>query len=364
MPTLDLNRVKLELLCYGANCSVEVLNAIREINPYAGSNLSVHSASFLLDDTLWVNTPINEAFNSYSPYSIILDEEQFFLYKNSKRLCKVSIIVPPKWYDKKTSNGTKMCDVLNVHNKNVLAITHYVNCYYANIGKRCLYCSVTGSNIPQLLNIETRKQDIVDTLKEALQENADYSLALSEGTKNDYDRGAMFFSLILRKISESGIKLKTSVELAPPKDDYYIDLLYSCGVDSIIMNMEFYDDSIRRTYCPGKGEITSKQYFQALSYSTKLFGRGNVASVLIVGIEPINNTIFCARSLLDMGVLPIIMPFKPYDNCELANSRTTNPEDLITVSTEIKRHFQNSEFNAVCNSACISCGACNVSYYQ
>lgn len=364
MSVLDIKRTKIELLCYGVNCSLDVFNTIREINPYASSNKSVHSAFFLLDDTIWVNTPINEAYTRCSPYSIIIDANQLVLCKYNKQLCKVTILTPPKWYEKKTSNDTKMYDVLSVHNKNVLALTHYTNCFYSSMGKRCLYCSATDSTIPQLLDFETRKQDIVETLIEALQDNSNYSLALSEGVKNPHDRGAVYFSSILQNVLENNIKIESSVELAPPADNSYIDLLHSCGATSIIMNMEFYDDAVRKVYCPGKSEINTEQYFCALSHSVKIFGYGNVASVLIVGIETISNTITCARILLDMGILPILIPFKPYDNCNLFNSKTTNPEDLILVSAEINRYFQSRTSKVICNSTCISCGACSANYYK
>lgn len=363
MSVIDIRKIKNELLCYGVNCSLDVFNMIRNINPYASINKSVHSAFFLLDDELLVNTPINELYTNLSPYSIEWDMNNFLLCKNNRKLCKITILMPPKWYDKKTSNNTKMYDVLSVHSKNVLALTHYISCYYSKTGRQCLYCSVKDSRIPQLLDIEIRKQDIVETLLEALKENKEYSLALSEGVKNENDRGAIYLSRILQNILENNISIKTSVELAPPTNNAYIDLLHSSGANSIIMNMEFYDDEVRKIYCPGKGEIDAKHYFNALNHSVKIFGEGNVASVLIVGIESISNTITCARLLLDLGVIPIIIPFKPYDNCSLFNGKITNPEYLDIILANVGQYFKSNELKNVCSSACISCGACNVDYY-
>lgn len=363
MLEIDIGKLKNELLCYGVNCSLDVLDNIRKINPYASINKSVHSAFFLIDDIYVVNVPINERYTKSSPYTIELCSEQLLLYKNEQKIGPVTILPPPQWYMKETSNCTKMYDVLNVHNKNVLALTHYINCYYSNLGNQCLFCSVKGSNIPQLLDLEIRKRDIVETLVEALKENNQYTLALSEGVKNGDDRGAVYFSTILQEISANNIQIKSSVELAPPSNNSYIDLLYSSGASSIILNIEFYNDELRKSYCPGKSEISIGRYFDALSYSVKRFGYGNVASVLIVGIEPVDNTITCAKLLLDMCVLPIIIPFKPYDNCSLSNMKVTNPKDLDLVSENIRQYFRSKTFRNVCESACISCGACNVDYF-
>lgn len=360
----DIRKVKYELLCYGVNCSLNVFELIKEINPYASSNKSVHSAFFLLDDALIVNTPINESYTSNSPYNIRTILNKFLLFKNNRKICNLTVIKPPEWYEKRTSNNTKMYDVLSVHNKNVLALTHYTDCYYLSVGKRCLYCSVRGSTIPQISDLEIRKQDIVETLFEALKENENYSLALSEGVKNRDDCGATYFSSILQKISESGILIKSSVELAPPTKDTYIDMLHANGATSVIMNMEFYDDGVRKKYCPGKGEINTRRYFEALSYAVKIFGKGNVASVLIAGVEPKENTITCAKTLIDLGILPVIVPFKPYDNCRLCNSNITSIEELEVIAANIEHYFRTKNFKNICDSACISCGACNVDYYN
>lgn len=364
MCEVDIRTVKYELLCYGAMCTLDVLNMIRRINPYAGINKSVHSTSFFLNDKFFVNVPISESYTKSSPYIIKIDKEQFVLYKKDIKVCKLTVLSSPNWYEKRTSNHTKMYDVLNVHNQNVLALTHYISCCYINAGKQCLYCSVESVGKSHLLNFDIRKQDIVETLREALKENCNYSLALSEGVKNNNDRGAKYFSSILKKISDDGLLIKSSVELAPPTNNSYIDLLYSSGASSIIMNMEFFDDKIRKTYCPGKGEISMERYIDALEYSVRIFGHGNVASVLIVGIESIDNTITCARLLLDIGVLPIIIPFKPYDNCSLNYKKPTNPKALHLIADKMQQYIQEREFKSISNVACISCGACNVDYYN
>ena len=132
------------------------------------------------------------------------------------------------------------------------------------------------------------------------------------------------------------------------------------GVTSLIMNIELFDDAIRKSICPGKSEITIEQYMKALSYSVERLGVGNVSSVLIAGIEPIENTIICAKKLLHIGVIPTIIPFKPYDNCELHNQKTTDPVILQIINEEISNEKIKISFPNVDSHSCIGCGACNV----
>ena len=355
--------LKIEILCYGVKCSPNILEKINKLNPYAWKAKSVHWTSFALNGVS-INVPIAEKYTNNSPFSLKEIDNCFFLYKENKLINQISIAPVPIWYEKSTSNGTKMASVLNVHCKNVLALSEYTGCYYAAIGKKCLFCSVTPSKIDQVLNNVLRKKDIIETLIYALQENENYSLSLSEGSRFGEDRGALYFCDILQEIKNNNIRINTSVELVPPKDNHYLEMLKQSGATSIIMNIEFYDEYYRKKYCPGKSEVSIEQYFSALSYAVKLYGEGNVSSVLIVGIEPSESTIKCAKKLIDIGVIPTLIPFKPYDNSALSEYPTTNPELVKKVEKEIRLYWSKKPFKRICSHSCISCNACCANNYS
>lgn len=354
--------IKCDLLCYGLRISPQTQEIIYNINPYICDKY-VHGASFIIDNDLTVNTTFNEKYSKRSPYSVEHEGNNLFLIKNKNKVCSISIIEPPKWYEKKVTNGQQMHEVLSLHGNNVLSLSQYGGCIYDFQGKKCLFCSARRNS--QLLNTSPlqRAKYINEVLSEALLENNNYALALSEGTKTGDDKGAIYFGKIVEEIRNK-YQISISVELAPPNEIKYIEYLFNSGVSSIIMNIEVYDEKVRKVVCPGKSEINLEHYFDMLKYSVSKFGIGNVASVLIVGLEPVENTIKCSKELLSLGVKPILIPFKPYDNCKLSNHRTTDSKMYYKVSSEIDNEIDKLNFYPVSSFGCISCGACSSTCYQ
>ena len=360
---MSLYRIKNELLCFGMSVDADVIKYIENINPYTCKEKYVHAAGFCLEGKICVNTTFTEMYTSSSPYTVRKKGNGLYLFRDNEGLCDIQVIKMPEWYNNYTSLGTRMYDILNVHGKNVLALTHYSDCYYNSIGKPCKFCSFTENYEMRKKSKEDRIQEIVETLDVALVENPNYSLALSEGAKPSADRGILYFAEIINSVKRKFHEIKISVETVPPPEDKYLDYLFSQGASSIIMNIEFWDNQIKKKMCPGKSEIGIARYFEALEHSVDIFGIGNVASVLIAGIEPIDNTILCSEKLLEIGVIPIIIPFKPYDNCELSKGKITSPEVLEIIASRISKKIRELHFPLINPFGCIGCGSCNITNF-
>ena len=93
----------------------------------------------------------------------------------------------------------------------------------------------------------------------------------------------------------------------------------NCGIDVVIMNIEIVDSNLRKEICPGKSGISLDHYHNALKEAVKIFGKGQVSSVMIGGIQPWSDILKECEILTEMGVFPTIMPFRPLDDCPLAN---------------------------------------------
>ena len=95
------------------------------------------------------------------------------------------------------------------------------------------------------------------------------------------------------------------------------------------MNIEIADENLRKFICPGKSEISLDRYFSAMEKAVSLLGIGNVSSVLLAGIQPVEDIIRLGKELIEIGVIPTIMPFKPLDDCLMKNYGLTNPVELM-----------------------------------
>ena len=275
---------------------------------------------FILDGKIIINPFLSEQYSSKSPYLIDFENRKLVLYKKKVPHCLMDIIPAPQWYFKKTSDGIFMSDVLRLHGHSVLADAKFSRCDFFNSGKGCLFCSFPKNKIPEKSKILWIKE----TIRTALEENKKYSIGLSEGGRFTQDRGAIYLSKIVSSIREVDDAIPISVELIPPKINKYLDPLIDSGVTSLIMNLEFYDESIRRLFCPGKSRIIKKRYFDAFSYAIDKLKPGNVSSVLIAGIERTELTLEGAEKMVELGVIPTIIPFKPYDSCYLKNFHLTD----------------------------------------
>lgn len=349
--------IKKELLCYGLNVDKFTLEKLHALNKSFGEAKFVHVAQIRLPDGSYVNAPVLEEYCRLSPYSLLLDEISVTLLKNGIEIYPITISPMPAWIDKKLSDGTPITSIISVHGHNTLALVRHNECYYKKLGRGCRYCSSDEyfNNERSCLPSELQ---IAEAVQLALDNGNNYSLALSGGTIEPPDRGAVFFSNIVKEVLKKSPNVGISVEMAPPESNFHIDMLIDAGVKSLIMNLEFFDENVRHKYCPGKSEISTDRYVEALKYAVSKLGSGRISSVLIAGLEDIESTIAGAKMLISIGVVPTIMPFRPYDNCEMRDHPVSHPSDLSLIEYQLNKYIEEQKVNYKRPYGCLSCNAC------
>lgn len=98
------------------------------------------------------------------------------------------------------------------------------------------------------------------------------------------------------------------------------------GADSCCYNLETWDAATFRAVCPGKDHYVGReQWIQALVDAVEVFGRGNVGSAFVAGVEltppaPVMSKEEMLHSieegasfLLDHGVVPLYSPLWPVE---------------------------------------------------
>ena len=81
--------------------------------------------------------------------------------------------------------------------------------------------------------------------------------------------------------------------VAAPLDLRHIDRFKEAGYRTTAMNIEMWDKGMYDTICPGKarGGGGWDHWVKALNYAVGVFGRGNVRSNMVAGIEPKKKTV-------------------------------------------------------------------------
>lgn len=142
--------------------------------------------------------------------------------------------------------------------------------------------------------------------------------------------------------------------IEPPSSLSKLKELYDSGVNEIGINIEIWDRKIAKRIMPGKAETALDDYLEVLKYCRNLWSeRGAVRSILLVGLEPIQNTLEAVRRLSELGVMPILSPFRPVPGTELENYPSVDQVQQLTVWNQAKKICE--EFDVPLGPTCIGC---------
>lgn len=112
--------------------------------------------------------------------------------------------------------------------------------------------------------------------------------------------------------------------IGAPADLSLIDKYKEAGWSNLAINIEVWDKNIFETICPGK----SKRYggrdhwVAAMKHAVSVFGRGNIRSSLVGGLEPKTSTLEGVEYLASIGVIAFPGAWIPNPGSELEGHRS------------------------------------------
>lgn len=345
--------VKAELLCYGLNMTDEQFDCAEKINPFIREKGFVHAVHIRYQDTL-INTCVAEKFCKQSPYHARIIDSQWHLMKNEFDLGMFAFLPMPEWTSRKIGEIT-IGSMIRPHADKCVSLWPSTICSYVQQGVDCKFCCLSLTKNKTIMNV----QDVVDALDVALSYNHQYEVNLSGGICGDRDSTICYLADICSGIRKRH-EVPISIECAPPTSVDGLIKLQEVGVTSIIMNIEIFDEKLRGDICPGKSEISVKTYMDMLCEAVKIFGRGNVSSVLIVGIQPEKDVEVACKELVSIGVIPTLIPFKPLDDSYMENHPVINVDGYIRLSKHLEKEMRKNYLGINGHSGCAACGACSL----
>ena len=84
-----------------------------------------------------------------------------------------------------------------------------------------------------------------------------------------------------------------SLDLVPPETNDWIDKTYAMGVDALYYDSDFFNPNDES---PREFQKHKARQLEALAYAAKIFPTGAVLSHLVVGLEPLQDTLAEYRS--------------------------------------------------------------------
>ncbi|MBI5682907.1 MAG: radical SAM protein [Deltaproteobacteria bacterium] len=331
--------LKIDLMLNGIRVGDETACVLGLNQGYEYSGIT-GGLDIMLPYNTWVNVPFLKNFVKNSPYELIRHDGKFFVKLGTESV-KVKIIPKPEFYKLKTTTGIPLSKIGVVHGGYV-AITPDTRCEFFNMNIECRYCA--GNFNTGKGNVYT-VEEVLETVEAAYKEGKDEVVYLSIGFSEAADGGIEFLKPYIKAIKKHFNTL-VAVEALPPKENHCIDETYAVGADSVLYNMEIFDEKLFKEICPGRDKLIGRErYINALKYAAKVFPNGTVATHLIVGLEPSESTMKGIDFFTGIGVVPILPIYRPSGSAKLSGYKVPSMDEVMPVYGHLYHAVKRNKIN-------------------
>ncbi|MBI3342044.1 radical SAM protein [Candidatus Curtissbacteria bacterium] len=377
-------RQKLELKMKIFERGVVLSDAAREKMGGPGGNLLTTDHYYVTtrDPILniqgtFINSPVSTEDKPFSrdankpPYMVAVVNDSLVLEVDGRQL-KIDHLPPPEYQ----ALGDEVSEDISTHTdrgRESPLKGCKIGCHFCNIPWEFQKAKMT----PVDKLVKAAKVAIADKVRPM------QHLLLSGGTpktQGEFD----YLQDVYRKMAEEFVKtdengnkhgldieIMMTPSVAPDGTDLLdLDGLHELGIKRLSINMEL--GNMAQTYrvkgedgkereveiMAGKNKIGKEQYMNTLKRAVQLFGVGNVKSMLIVGLEPVEQTLQLAEELAQIGVCPELSPFRPDPLTPLGDHPPASFEDQIAAYDGVQEIIAKykSEFPGLSDGLeCVDC---------
>lgn len=320
-----LKKIELAKIGLFAN-GVNISSSARDVLGLRGTRpltlaeyASTSGVSLELEENIWVNAPIkdfNPNFVGNSPYTLDFKND-FFLISPLGEI-KVRPIPVPNFHDKINARGQRWTDFAVTHTDRV-RISPIAGCVNS-----CQFC-----DMPQMTYRKKDVGDLVESVHVALDDLVlpARHILISGGTPRLED--FVYEREIYRRVAEEFDGREVDVMMSPIFGLIDLNELKRQGVSAVYFNLEVYNETLARKLMKGKSHIGREDYFKYLEKAREVFGEGNSRSLLMVGLESMDETLNGVEAIAQRGVDPILSPFRPSPKTPLSDVRPPIEEFMI-----------------------------------
>jgi hypothetical protein len=264
--------------------------------------------------------------NPDSDYAIEYSGGRFLLTRKGHLLYdRLEFEKRPLYYDRKTSDGKWMKDVVSIVTNGCAAVWYSNECAFRRRDESCLFCA-TGVGEG---NIFLKKSaQIAESVKAAFDEGVGWRIDFTGGVipqRREID----YYTDAIRAIRETlgRSDLIAAACIAAPRDLAVVKQLKEAGFSIITMNIEIWDKNIFRALCPGKERTVGwDNWVRALEFAAGVFGFGQVRCNFVTGFEPRRKTLEGIEYLASVGVIGNANIFHSAPGTPLEGHRCPTPE--------------------------------------
>jgi hypothetical protein len=284
-------------------------------------------------------------YSFYTPYSIVDEDNSPVLYDENKRIGVISFHKAHPVQESLLSTGEKVRDIASVNQQGGIHVMYSNECSLKDRGEDCLFCGFNErakDGTASKVNLKTPRQ-----VAEA------YHLAREAGVGNHFRitggfvperREAEYYLDVADTIKEYHPSFYGVVVIGAPADLSIIHKYKEAGFSNISTNIEVWNRHIFAAMCPGKEKSNGgwQHWLDSLLYSVDVFGKGNVHTNLVGGLEPKDSILEGIEFLASKGVIAHFSAFRPEKGTPLEGYRSPEASwhwDLLDKGTDIFRRY-------------------------
>lgn len=293
-----------------------------------------------------------------SPYTV---ESGRLLRDGTDTGLAVEPVARPLFYDLVTADGVRYDQLARVHGDGVLATTVVQTCMRYAEETRCRFCAIEQSLAAGATTAVKSPAQLAEVAEAAVRLDGVKQAVLTTGTSTGRDRGARHLARCVRAIRAAVPGLPVQVQCEPPDDLAALAELKEAGAHSTGIHVESLDDTVRRRWMPGKASVPLADYWAAWREAVRLFGRNRVSTYLLVGLgEDPDELVAGAGALIEAGVYPFVVPFRPMAGTLAAASPAPSPALLAEVTARVADLLRADGMRGADQGAgCAACGGCS-----
>ncbi len=303
----QIERLKIELITHGLRVSGtarQELSGRGENRPITLADYaSTSGISMRLEGHVWVNAPIadhNPNFVQHPACSLDFVEDRFVVRSGLLEAAAEPVPVPD-WHNQTNLWGEPYTSYAITHTDRV-RISPIEGC-----GIVCKYC-----DLPYEYRYRTKRvEGLVDSIRHAVEDRrvpAKHVL-ISGGTPrpNDYVYENEAYEAVARAFPH----LDIDIMMVPCPGLLDVEHLRQIGIHGLSINLELHNEQLARKIMPAKARLGRQHFLDFIETAVETFGSGRIRSLLLVGLEPLEDTLCAVAALAERGCEPVLSPFRP-----------------------------------------------------
>jgi len=336
----------------GLSSGLKVKIVNQEESAKSSSIIQPFKREFIVNFPLYSKIPV--------ALKIRVTENGLVILENGEEIGSAEILSPPDWY-KESVDGYPITSILTQHNNQVMGSV-YEWCSLFNTGEQCKFCVIDKSQKNKDLRSVKRKSELILQALEKIPREAYRGLGFNGGMTFSESRGLEQMIPLIKQIRNRIGDIPIAVEMTPPLDLDCIDKFADSGGESLMMNLEIWDDQLREKFIPGKAKYCSKDsYFKAFERALEVLGEGKVSTCFVVGSESQESLKQGIKNVADYGVIPSPLAGRYFENiADYAFEAGVDWKEFLEIFRFTREQMAKNGLISSDSAGCIACGACDI----